>query len=225
MKESTKLRKEKSLIESAENVFSKVGFKNARMEDIALDAGITKVTLYSYFKSKDNLIMAVTYKALTQLEQAYQHTLEAYKNAAGLELTLKVMETFVEFCENNYFYSEILLEYFSLVRSTSMMQDEVKMTEAMKDSWYHTELSKLHNYPFKVTVRAIKKGIKDGSIHPQVDPMMATLNGWMVFLGYVKLLSASGDSAAPIFQVNLGDIKRFNLKLLRSLLIGELSYG
>ncbi len=35
------------------------------MEDIALDAGITKVTLYSYFKSKDNLIMAVTYKALT----------------------------------------------------------------------------------------------------------------------------------------------------------------
>jgi AcrR family transcriptional regulator len=225
MKESTRLKKEQGLIAAAESVFSKMGFKNARMEVIANEAGITKVTLYSYFQSKDNLIMAITYKALLQLEKAYQDTLELHKNDSGLDLTLSVMTTFVEFCEQNYFYSEIMLEYFSLVRSTSMMQDEGKLTDAMKDSWYHNEVQKLHNYPFKVTVAAIKKGIADGSIHPLVDPMMATLNGWMVFLGYVKLLSASGDSATQIFDVNIQDMKRFNLKLLKSLLKGEFTYG
>ncbi len=225
MKESTRLKKEQNLISAAEAVFSRLGFKNTRMEDVAKEAGITKVTLYSYVQSKDNLIMAITYKALLQLEKAYKETLETHKDDSGLELTLSVMTTFVEFSEQNYFYSEIMLEYFSLVRSTSMMKDEGKLTSAMKDSWYHAEVQKLHNYPFKVTVAAIEKGKKDGSIHPLVNPMMATLNGWMVFLGYVKLLSASGDSATPIFAVNIQDMKRFNLKLLKSLLVGEFTYG
>ncbi len=225
MKLTTKLKKEQSIIEAAERVFSKVGFKNARMEDIALEGSITKVTLYSYFQSKDNLIMGVTYQALSKLEESYDKTLKDYKDMNGLDLTMKVMETFIRFCEENYFYSEVLLEYFAIIRSTSMLADDDKLSEATKDSGYFSKLKALHNYPFKVTANAISKGVKDGSIDKDVDPMFATINGWIVIIGYVKLLSSSGDSATPIFNVNLEDIKKFNLKLLKSIMQGKIKYG
>ena len=45
MKNSKKSLKEAKIIEAAERVFNAVGFKNAKMEDIASEAGITKVTL------------------------------------------------------------------------------------------------------------------------------------------------------------------------------------
>lgn len=225
MKESTRIKKEKSIIKAAEQVFAKVGFKNARMEDIAAEGGITKVTLYSYFQSKDNLIMAITYEALYKLEQQYKDVLQEYSHLNGLDLTIKVMEIFIQFCEQNYFYSEVLLEYFALIRSTSMLAEDEKLTEATKDSGYFTKLKELHNYPFKVTAQSIAKGIEDGSIDSKVDPMFSTVNGWIVIIGYVKLVSSSGDSATPIFNVNLQDIKKFNLKLLRSILQGKINYG
>jgi AcrR family transcriptional regulator len=195
------------------------------MEDIAAEGNITKVTLYSYFQSKDNLIMAVTYEALLHLEKAYNQTISESSHLNGLELSMRIMETFIQFCETNYFYSEALLEYFAMVRSTSLMTDEEKLSEATKGSDYFSKLKELHNYPFKITAKAIEKGIQDGSIDADIDPMFATVNGWIVIIGYVKLLAASGGSAMPIFNVNLEDTKHFNLKTLKSILQGKINYG
>ena len=225
MKTSTKLKKENTIINAAEAVFAKVGFKNARMEDIAAEANITKVTLYSYYVSKDNLIMAVTYRVLKRLEEAYRNTLNEHSEANGLELTIQIMETFIGFCEKNYFYSEVLLEYFAMIRSTSNLKDYEKLSEATKESDYLDKLEKLHYYPFKVTAQAIEKGIKDGSIDSKIDPNFATVNVWVVIVGFVKVIAASGDYATPVFQVKLEDIRKFNLKLLKSLLQGKITYG
>ncbi|MBK7807523.1 MAG: TetR/AcrR family transcriptional regulator [Saprospiraceae bacterium] len=50
MKDGKKNQKKRSIIYSrCGKVFNKVGFKNAKMEDIAKRADITKVTLYTYF--------------------------------------------------------------------------------------------------------------------------------------------------------------------------------
>ena len=47
------------IIAAAEGVFSKKGFSAARMDDIAEETGLSKGTLYLYFKSKDDLIIAI----------------------------------------------------------------------------------------------------------------------------------------------------------------------
>jgi AcrR family transcriptional regulator len=47
------------IITAAEGVFSKKGFSEARMDDIAEETGLSKGTLYNYFKSKDDLIIAI----------------------------------------------------------------------------------------------------------------------------------------------------------------------
>ena len=47
------------IIESAIQVFSRQGFANTRMDDVAAESGLSKGLLYWYFKSKDDIIIAI----------------------------------------------------------------------------------------------------------------------------------------------------------------------
>ena len=221
MKYSKKNQKEANIILAAEHVFGEVGFKNAKMEDIAAKAGITKVTLYTYFQSKENLYLAVTYKALQLLVERYYDTIDKYKESRGIESVLAIFDAFMSFCEENYLYSEALLEYFALVRSTPDGSDNAKLTDAVKDSIYYVKLQDMHNLPFKLTVKEIERGKRDGSIFNAVDPMLSTLYGWTTVVGYVKVISASGKNATPLFNVSLKDLKELNLYIARNMFVSK----
>jgi AcrR family transcriptional regulator len=47
------------ILQAAEEVFTEKGFDDARMDDIAQQTGLSKGTLYLYFKSKDEVILAI----------------------------------------------------------------------------------------------------------------------------------------------------------------------
>ena len=136
MKDITRNIKQDNIIDAAETVFSKKGFRNSKMEEISQEAGITKVTLYSYFQSKENLYLAITYRAVCSIIDAYEATIKEYADKTGLETSIALMKTFMNFCENNFLYSEALLDYFSLVRSTDAGTNKHKFTTALSESSY-----------------------------------------------------------------------------------------
>lgn len=221
MNDTKRIIKENNIIEAAERVFKLVGFKNAKMEDIASEANITKVTLYSYFQSKENLYLAITYKALQALNDAYYKSLDNNKHKKGIDSVVALIETYMTFCEENFLYSETLLDYFALIRTTSSGQDKSKLTEATKESLYYMKLQDIQNLPFKLTAKEITRGQKDGSILPHIDPIFSTLQGWSFIIGYTKLLNANGSNKSPLFNVDLSDLKIFNLKLARTLMSSQ----
>ncbi len=51
--------KSQSIMDSAAALFSKVGYPNAKMQDIAQSCGATKSMLYHYFPTKDDLLSAM----------------------------------------------------------------------------------------------------------------------------------------------------------------------
>jgi len=214
MNESKRVAKEKNIILSAEHVFGEVGFKNAKMDEIASHAGITKVTLYSYFHSKENLYMAITYRALQQLNDMYYEKLDKNKSKTGLESVLDILQGFMNFCQDNFLYSEALLDYFALVRSTDDGKNHLKLTEAIKESMYYMKLQDIQNLPFKLTAKEIQRGQKDGSIALHVDPMMYTLFGWSSIIGYIKVLASSGNNAS-LLSVNLKELQHLNLSMVK----------
>ncbi len=218
MNNTRKAEKERSILKSAEKVFGEVGFRNAKMEDIASEAGITKVTLYSYFKSKENLYLAITYKALSLLTDLYYQTVDEHKHLPGIESSLALMKAFMDFCESNFLYSEALLDYFAMVRSSAHGKDLSKLTEAIQESLYFVKLQDIQNRPFKLSAQEIKRGQDDGSIQTSADPMLLTLQGWTVCLGYIKIVASNGDNATPLFNVDLSELKHSQLELNRELL-------
>ena len=220
MKATTKILKEQKIIEAAEKVFASYGFKNARMEEVAKEAEITQLTLYAYFRSKENLYMAITYNALQKLAVICDDLIASNVNKPGIESVVAIMEGFMDFCQENPLYSEVLLDYFSLIRSIT--EDDKKLTDAMKESNYFPKVQALHNYPFKLTAKEIQRGIDDKSISERVEPMVATLYGWTAAVGFVKISAASGSNTSSIFNVKMSDLRKTNLEMQRRLLE---SYG
>lgn len=70
--------RKKQILEAAATVFAKKGFADARMEDIAIEAGLSKATLYLYFKSKDDIIAAI-------LDQFYNRGMQDMQMLQGYE--------------------------------------------------------------------------------------------------------------------------------------------
>lgn len=62
------------IINAAEDVFTRKGFNEARMDDIAEETGLSKGTLYNYFKSKDDLIIAI-------LDRIFQREFKAFEQS------------------------------------------------------------------------------------------------------------------------------------------------
>jgi AcrR family transcriptional regulator len=58
-KPSHPAERRRQILEAAERIFSRKGFDKARMDDIVREAGLSKGSLYWYFKSKDELIRAL----------------------------------------------------------------------------------------------------------------------------------------------------------------------
>ncbi|MEL6390715.1 MAG: hypothetical protein AAFQ02_11160, partial [Bacteroidota bacterium] len=75
------------------------------------------------------------------------------------------------------------------------------------------KIQDLQNLPIKLTVKEIERGRRDGSIKPTVDPMLHTIQGWTMVVGYIKLISASGKNDLPLMTVNLKSLRSLSLQL------------
>lgn len=84
MQMSTQSQKKKErLMEKAEELFMKCGYNRVSMDQIAAEAGISKMTIYKYYPSKDELFIAVMEqmsdfhtKIIMKMLSEKEHTLE-----------------------------------------------------------------------------------------------------------------------------------------------------
>ena len=67
----------KRIIDAAYSIFYKRGYHNSTMDDIAGEVGVSKASLYSYFKSKEELLQAATNKYLTTSFNQYFYANES----------------------------------------------------------------------------------------------------------------------------------------------------
>jgi AcrR family transcriptional regulator len=103
-------RTQETLIRAAREVFSRDGFVDARIADIADVAGVAHGTFYSYFESKEQIFRAVIHELeldlaksrphsndnlppAARIDEANRHYLHAYRENAALFATLEQAAT------------------------------------------------------------------------------------------------------------------------------------
>ena len=210
--------KEGNIVDAAEKVFAAVGFANSKMEDIAKAAGISKGTVYFYFDTKENLYMAVTYRALDLLNDQLYRTRDAFKNAPGLESVIALAETYLDFCNKYFFYAEVILDYMTLNRSTQLGKDRARMTDALKESMYYRKVQDIQNLPINLISEEITKGVNDGSILNRQRPELLYLTAWGSVIGFVKLNVAAGSGRQTLHHVDITEWRAYLLEVLKSIL-------
>jgi len=120
--------RKQQILEAATVVFTRKGFYEARMEDIAAQTGLSKGSLYYYFQSKDDLIIAILnllfqreFDHMERMDYAEIGAGEAIKNIAELVLedfinmqqVLPVAYEFLAHASRNKAVQEALRQYLN----------------------------------------------------------------------------------------------------------------
>lgn len=214
----TKTDKEAKILQAAEQIFEHSGFSNANMDVIAKKAGVSKGTVYFYFDSKENLYMALAYKALNVLNDKIYQTVHDHRKETGCQAVVGIMKTFLEFNERFPFYAEAMLDYMALVRSTNSGKTMEKASKAMQDSLYFRKLHSIHNVPVNLVVEEIKRGREDGSIQNNEKSEKLYLTAWALTLGFMKISHASLPHRNTIHTVSIADWKGYILETIEGIL-------
>jgi AcrR family transcriptional regulator len=125
-------RKEQ-ILDAAEKVFTNKGFDEARMDDIAEGTGVSKGTLYLYFKSKEDLIIAIldrifrgmferlearTGEELSATEAIWRFTNEAARDFRIMLRLMPIAYEFLALAFRNKTVQKAMKQYFGIYMDT-----------------------------------------------------------------------------------------------------------
>jgi AcrR family transcriptional regulator len=104
-------QKRQSLIQAAVAVFSKRGLHETKMQDIADEAGVGKGTLYEYFRTKEDLFLAVYDAWLDDYEsEMTRRSNEAHDAVSRADA---LIDATIGFYERHADHASILLEFWA----------------------------------------------------------------------------------------------------------------
>ena len=96
-KENEKEQRRKEIIKSAEKLFISRGFDDTTMDDIALEAALSKGTLYNYFKSKEDLYLIVAAQSIKKLNDIIEREVSTIDT--GIDKVFSIGYSYLEFSQ------------------------------------------------------------------------------------------------------------------------------
>ncbi len=140
-------RKKSCILDAARTVFSRQGYAEAAVDDVAEEAHIAKGTLYLYFKSKEELYLAALVSDLRAMSEEGRREMEA---ARGVRAKLRAfLEVRLRYCRSHENFLRIYLaEYGTMFVKTPL----------------NRELSQLLRENMRFVARVIEKAIEQGEV-------------------------------------------------------------
>ena len=157
------------IINAAEDVFTQKGFDEARMDDIAEETGLSKGTLYLYFKSKDELIIAI-------LDRIFQREFKAlgtmdFSDSSATDAIWEFVDTVSKDVEIMLRLTPITFEFMGLAFRNKFVQKAFK-------SYFGRYM--------KILIPIIQHGINTGEFR-QVDAYEVAIAAGAVMEGTILL--------------------------------------
>lgn len=159
------MNKKEEVITAARDLFKIYGYKKVSMDEIAKKSNVTKKTIYTYFKDKDELIKYFLYEELNNMKNIVQK-IEKENIAFDLKIH-KIISSLLE-----YRKEEKLLQYFS---------EEAKKLPLSVANECITILNKTIIEEIK---RLLEKAIKEGN----VKECNTDLASFLIYKIYVAIM-------------------------------------
>ena len=169
------------IIEGGEELFLKAGIKSVTMDDIARHLGISKKTIYHFFKDKNDLVIALVKKKLKEDEDQMAEIIS--KSGNVIEDMINMMNC-----------SEEIVSRINPIVIHDMQK-------------YHPEAwREFQNFKAEVLVHTMEelltKGIKQGYIRPDIDVKVISL------MRVHQLELGFNTSVFPIAEFNTWNVQQ-----------------
>lgn len=178
-KEREKQRRRNVILDAAEKVIFSEGIEQATMQEIADEAELSKGTLYLYFKSKNELYMAIAQRGGGILNGRFGKVFAG--DYTGIELIRHIGETYLNFVSENPDYFKAFMYYESMSDVEELQESEIAdyCEEGRREALGYM-------------VRALQIGMQDGTVDDSYDPKELAIVLWSSTRGITTITHMKG---------------------------------
>ena len=199
-KEREKEHRREEILDAAQRVFFEKGLYVATMEEIAEKAELSKGTLYLYYKSKEDLYLAVMMRGMEILREMFTKVATSGESAAKMMVALS--DAYLSYFSNHR-------EYFRMIHFLQTPQFHKQVTDDMKAS-----CGALNQHVWDLVNGILQRGIDEGVLRKDLNPVEVGIILW----SSATALMLRIDSEYPIWKESLHIDLAQTLKLSNRLL-------
>ena len=184
------------VLEVAEKLFDKKGFEAVSMDEIAFETGISKSTVYVYFKSKQIIWDSIVCRYMEQL-------LEDARNAADGEGSFE--DRYYKLCFDiaDKFEKHPLFCKATLGRISMDMEQEV-----------YKKIYDVGEQTNEEIARFIRSGIEEGKVRKDIDIYPAVIMMWSSISGIISMANDKEEYLKMRFNMTKKDYLKKAFKML-----------
>jgi AcrR family transcriptional regulator len=175
------------ILDAATQVFMQKGFDKARMDDIVDETGLSKGTLYWYFKSKYDIIISI-------LDRLFQHAFERIDSQQEVS-KMGASEAIWQFSE------EAIRDYQKMLSLMPVAYEFLAL--AFRNKVVQKALKRYFDHYMDVLVPIIQRGIDSGEFRP-VDATEAAIAAGAILEGTILLWVYDKDLVDPERHIRAG---------------------
>lgn len=198
-REANKLQKKEAFLDAAQKLFSEKGFENTSIDEVVGLAGLTKRTLYQYFKSKEDLFYAMALKGAQELYTASVDAIDQGENAR----------------EKIYLANLAHLHFYQKNLSTFQILNYIPANrENSEQSPHYHQIRELDAKRMMYIASLVNAGASDGSINPELDMKKAVMFGFFSAFSLLYTFSFTDKGIWKALDLDEDDFLRFSFELL-----------
>ena len=172
-KQRDKQRRREEIIDAAEKVFFGQGIENSTMDDVALEAELSKGTLYLYFKSKEDIHWAITHRGVKGLLTKMEKIVDKNKNA--VENLLIIADSFIKFTQDEKQLANSILFFEGCdIEKLNIDHDQIR------DSF-------LNDSPIHLVTEFVQEGIEQNLIRSDIPVNILSNILWSQLIGVLQV--------------------------------------
>jgi TetR/AcrR family transcriptional regulator len=199
-KEREKQQRRNDILDAAEKVFFSGDFKDATVDDVAAEAELSKATLYLYFESKEDMYFAVHMRGMNRLRRMFEEV--AAGQAKGIDRVRAIGRAYYEFSKNYPDYSRAMIHF---EKKACALGEKRDLTSRMHETGQTV---------LELVRQALRAGIEDGSIRPELDPEMTALLLWAQSDGVINLIHGAGEHLRECYGTGPDELMEASYDLL-----------
>ncbi len=204
-KEREKEQRREDIINAAQEVFFEKGLALATMDEIAERAELSKGTLYLYYKSKEDLYLAV---GLRGGDILYQKFLDATPGHSGvIHRIVALGQAYFDFTRENR-------DHFRLYQYAESTQLHRQVSEEMQAACQAADRK-----IWGVVISLFQQGIDEELIVKSIEPAQAALIMWACNVSLIRLMDQNESFCKEQLNVDLhSTLKKANQLVLEGML-------
>ncbi|MGC4075157.1 MAG: TetR/AcrR family transcriptional regulator [Nibricoccus sp.] len=193
------------ILSAATRLFAERGVENVGFGDIAKAARLSRPLVYFYFPDMQSLSLAAINVANTELHQRFREA--AQPALSGLDQIVAIGRAYVRFA----------LEEPALFQGVA--RHDAKSGAKSQEHPVQQENDREFGGMIDVMVAALTKGVRDGTIRPDLgDPGKVAISLWGLTHGVLQLHATKQTVIGQKLGTDFADLPEFGLGLIRRML-------